>query len=422
MNQKNIAITILNDLKEELSDSNLKKKYYSNTPELFSRKRKLGLSGIIAFLLKKSLKSYELRLEELQERFQIWEKELPTKQAVSKARAKVDWKIFADLFSSATQRYLENSSDFPLWNGYHIYAIDGSDCEVPTTKATLDYFGDTSSGKALRNAGATTSTLTDVRNGFILDAEIAPYKTGERTLALQHCEKIKSYLSTKNSIFLCDRGYPSYDFLGYFHDNGLNYVMRVKESFRRMRVPGRREGEVYLKLRGRMRTVRTIELRLENGKKEYLITNLLPSEMPWEKFQELYFLRWSIEGKYQEIKSRLKIEEFSGKTINNIKQDYYACLLLSNISALVKNAADDEIKRKEGKNYKKYQANRNYVTGCMNSLLELHLRVKTKIEQKVEQLIEKAERKRSLIRPNRKNERNKYLSRRRHHINYKPCI
>lgn len=422
MDQKHTVINILKYLKSQLTTQNLKEKYYHDRPELFSRKRKLDLPGIITFILKKSMKSYDLQIEEIQDKFQLWKEGQPTKQAVSKARQKVDWKIFADFLFQEARIFLEDKLLHKLWEGYHIYAIDGSDCEVPTTKETLSFFGNISYKKASASAGATTSAVVDVMNGFILDASIAPYKTSERRLAIEHCEKMCPYISTENSIFLCDRGYPSYDFLGYFHDNNLKYVMRVKKQFTQMRTPGQKEGEVYLKLRGKMRTVRTIEVELENGTTEYLITNLKKTEMVYDKFQELYFLRWAIEGKYQELKNRLMLEEFSGKTINNIQQDYYASVFLSNISALVKNAADDIIQKEYRKSSPKYQANRSYVTGCMNTLLELILRHETDIYRKIEQLVEKAERKRSLIRPNRKNERNQNLTRRKHQMHYKPCI
>lgn len=109
--------------------------------------------------------------------------------------------------------------------------------------------GDISSKKSRGNAGATTSTLTDTLNGVIIDVAIEPYRTSERTLALRHLEKWKAMMDLDRTIMVCDRGYPSYDFLGYFYDNNLKFVMRVKEQFTKMRIPEVLEGEVYLKLR-----------------------------------------------------------------------------------------------------------------------------------------------------------------------------
>jgi len=422
MTQQEIVINTLETLKTMLTKEYLKENYYSSCPNLFSRNRKISLPGIIKFILKKSMNSYDLRLSELQEQLDISDDRMPTKQAISKARGKIDCGIFKDIFKLSVEKFMKNNSRSNSWYGYQVYAIDGCDCEVPTTSATLEYFGDISCKKKRHSAGATTSTLTDVLNGIILDAEITHYKTNERSLAIQHCENVKELIDKDKTIIICDRGYPSYDFIGYLHDQNIKYVIRVRERLTKMRTPNTPDGEVYLKLRGKMRTVRAIEIELENKQKEYLITNLSKDEMEVSKFKELYFLRWKIEGKYQELKNRLHMEEFSGKTVNNIKQEYFACLFLSNLSAMMKNTVDQELKKEEGRDYKKYQANRSYITGCMNRIIESFLWKKVDLYFKINQLMKRAMTKRSLIRPNRKNERNKVLNRRKHHVNYKPCI
>ena len=94
MNLKEIAVKALNMLKESSSNEYLKAKYYEEKPEIFSRDRKIDLEWIISFILKKSMKSYDLRINDLQDRFDIPDDEAPTKQAISKARSKVDWPIF----------------------------------------------------------------------------------------------------------------------------------------------------------------------------------------------------------------------------------------------------------------------------------------------------------------------------------------
>lgn len=89
-----------------------------------------------------------------------------------------------------------------------VYAIDGSDCEVPTTPETIEFFENIASKKGKDSAGATFSTMTDVISGIMLDATIQLYKTSEREMAIGHCEKIKEYIQRDKMIILCDRGYP----------------------------------------------------------------------------------------------------------------------------------------------------------------------------------------------------------------------
>jgi len=52
-----------------------------------------------------------------------------------------------------------------------------------------------------------------------------------------------------------------------------------------------------------------------------------------EAFQALYFLRWPVEVKYDEVKNKLEIENFTGTSVLAIRQDFYATMYLSNIAA-----------------------------------------------------------------------------------------
>lgn len=73
-------------------------------------------------------------------------------------------------------------------------------------------------------------------------------------------------------------------------------------------------------------------------------------------------MRWPIELKYGELKNQFLMEEFSGATNISIEQEFFINLLLSNISALLKSSADDEIRqnKKESNKYR-YQANRAFI-------------------------------------------------------------
>jgi hypothetical protein len=40
-------------------------------------------------------------------------------------------------------------------------------------------------------------------------------------------------------------------------------------------------------------------------------------------FKELYYLRWGIEENYKRLKQWVEIENFSGKSVLSIQQDFY---------------------------------------------------------------------------------------------------
>ncbi|MGN0397068.1 MAG: hypothetical protein ACI4EL_03520 [Candidatus Fimimorpha sp.] len=69
--------------------------------------------------------------------------------------------------------------------------------------------------------------------------------------------------------------------------------------------------------------IRVIRVELDSGVTEYLATNVMDPDITPEMFKELSFLRWKIESKYNELKKRLEIEEFSGATPVSVEQEFY---------------------------------------------------------------------------------------------------
>ena len=80
----------------------------------------------------------------------------------------------------------------------------------------------------------------------------------------------------------------------------------------------------YLKLR-------LLTIELDNGQKEFLLTNLFDKRFDLDDFKELYRLRWGIETNYNTLKNRLNIENYTGKRRITIEQDIYSQFLRYNI-------------------------------------------------------------------------------------------
>ncbi|WP_105177090.1 transposase [Clostridium cagae] len=82
--------------------------------------------------------------------------------------------------------------------------------------------------------------------------------------------------------------------------------------------------------------IRVINLKLDSGITEILITNIFDEGFSVADFKELYFKRWAIEVKYNELKNKLQIENFTGKTQMAVEQDFYATIYLANMVSLAK--------------------------------------------------------------------------------------
>ena len=74
--------------------------------------------------------------------------------------------------------------------------------------------------------------------------------------------------------------------------------------------------------------------------------------MPY--FKNLYFMRWGIESKFNELKNRILIKHFSTSKVNGIKQEIYANSTLCNMAALLKQISDNKINHEVNTKYLKY--------------------------------------------------------------------
>ena len=71
--------------------------------------------------------------------------------------------------------------------------------------------------------------------------------------------------------------------------------------------------------------LRLIRVELDTGETEVLITSLIDKKaLPCELFRKLYHLRWPVEEDYKKMKSWIEVENFSGKSVESVHQDFYA--------------------------------------------------------------------------------------------------
>jgi hypothetical protein len=83
-------------------------------------------------------------------------------------------------------------------------------------------------------------------------------------------------------------------------------------------------------------TVRFVTVRLSTGELEVLGTSLLDEQAyPTEAFGEVYHQRWGIETYYGLLKGRLDVENFSGRSVEAVRQDLHAMVYLSNLETLL---------------------------------------------------------------------------------------
>lgn len=86
-----------------------------------------------------------------------------------------------------------------------------------------------------------------------------------------------------------------------------------------------------------------LESDLAHRENETLLTSLNQKERPIRGSGPLYFKHWAVEAEYDLLKSKLQLENFSGKTKTTVLQDFYATRYLANLTAFLYGQADENI-------------------------------------------------------------------------------
>ena len=400
----------------------------------FTRKRKLPFPTLIAFLMDLATGSYQ---NELNRFFRIlMPSDLPenfvSKVALARARMKIGFKAFIELNEHLTEYFYQKMPSI-RWHGYNLLAVDGTLLRLPKIKSIMSHFGVWQNRKGDDRPMARVSQMFDPLNKVSVDTIISPKSEGERELAAKHFFKL-----TTGDLVLLDRGYPAYWLFNLILAMGAHFCARVSSKkwkiIRKFVNSGKREAIVSLpffsssieKCRELGLEISSLKLRLvrvelDSGEIEVLITSLTDRKLlPYDCFPELYHLRWPVEEDYKKMKSWIQIENFSGKSIESIYQDFYAKIFAKNLTAVLAGSTTEDI-REAYKNRKyHYQINHAQAFSEMKRMIPLlFLRSKEAVCNIIKALCQFFIQTVEPVRPDRKFQRKKGLPR-NYYYGYKP--
>jgi len=348
---------------------------HKDSPIDFTRKSPLDFPTLFTFMINLLRSSNQNELDKFFK--QVKADELPdrdvTGSAFSKARKKVKYETFCDVSSVICETFYET---FPwkTWLGFRLLAIDGSAMKVKGDDYCKLFFGEIDNGSETPYALARISQCYDVLNHITLEAAISPNSVGEREMALEHLAAIQKI----NDLILMDRGYPGFCFFRQILDSGRQFCARVSVgSWTSITEPflcsGLNEQIVEyipskdikaeckrLGLSSAPMKFRLIRIELSSGETEILITSLTDCEKyNYDLFEELYHLRWPVEEAYKILKCKIEIENFTGKSVLAIKQDFFAKILMFNLTSMLIAPIDNQAEIKSSKTKLDYKVNRS---------------------------------------------------------------
>ena len=367
------SATLVNLVNNSIHSSDFIDKYkFSDTD--FTRKSPLNFPTLFMFLMNSLRSSNQDELDKFFKQVNGWD--LPrchiTDSAFSQARKKLKYEAFIDISTRICQYFYEQYS-WKNWLGFRLLAIDGSALKIKGDEYSKLYFGLVDNGSETPYALARISQCYDVLNHITLAANITPHSLGERELALDHLKSIHNH----NDLIILDRGYPGVCFFRQILNSGRQFCARATlGSWTTVIKPflesGLKEQIIDYSLRNDSKAeckrlglssesmkLRFIRIELKSGETEVLITSLLDTQLhPYELFSELYHLRWPVEEAYKVLKCRIQIENFTGKSSLAVKQDFFAKILMFNLTSMMIAPIDELAQSKSTKTKLDYKVNR----------------------------------------------------------------
>ena len=333
--------------------------YCKNPGKDFTRNRKLGFDNLIHVLL--GMRGNTIN-KELFDYFK--DSELMTKSAFVQQRSKLKEDCLYKLFNN----FNKLSQDEETYEGYHLYAIDGSDVNIafnPDDKDTL-IKPKTCDGYNQLHVNA----LYDILNKTYFDAEIQDIKQANERRAARDMIA-RNYFEP--SILIADRGYESLNLIEDIKRKlNTEYLIRTREKGWLKEIEELPLKELDTTITFELRTsstkedkklfaegkakwisgpskfgkykkdvqwdyespytfsCRVVRFKITDTTYETIVTSLDRFKFPISKIKELYHRRWGIETSFRELKYTIGLVNFHSKKKEFIIQEIYSRLLIYN--------------------------------------------------------------------------------------------
>lgn len=317
-----------------IGDQNFQSQYKRCVTD-FLRNRIFNFGTVVGMLLRMVKTSLQITCNFIGD---LVREESGSKQAFSQARAKLRPEAFQAMYDDGIRVHYTLTPNGGLWRGYRVIANDGSTLRLPKSDELEAEFGlypgkDTNIDYPVM---ARISEFIDVATKLSISGYIGPYETSEEEISskqlIEVVEKMKR-LGQKKLLFVYDRGYPSEKFIDEHIQLGADFLFRLPKDFNNAvtEITKWEDSEGFI-IREGWPPIRVVKIPLSTGEIELLLTTLIDKKHTLEDLSEVYQGRWtSMEEGYKRRKIAMQQENFSGKTVIAIKQEYWATLVVENL-------------------------------------------------------------------------------------------
>ena len=334
----------------------------------FTRNRKLSMEKMLQGIIGMESKSLTNELLDLFDA----SAETPSASAFIQQRDKIRPIAFESIFKNFSKK-LMNSFD----NDIPVFAIDGSDIQIPTNPTdTESYIAGTNGHKGYNLLHI--NALYDLNKHIYSDVIIQKARERNEHKAFQElvdCSEI-----TK-ALIIADRGYESFNSMAHIQEKGWFFLIRVRDGNNgikqgldlpesdcfdvniSLKLTRKKTNAVkeLLKDKNHYRMVSSTQpfdfLPLKNKKAEptrfyelnfrivrfpisediyeTVVTNLDEDRYPAIEIKKLYASRWGIETSFRDLKYTVGLLNFHSKKVMCILQEIYAHMIMYNFAEMI---------------------------------------------------------------------------------------
>ena len=276
--------------------------------------------------------------------------------------------------------FTETFEGGPLYKGYRLLAVDGSDIQIPTNPRDPESYFLGANGQKPYNL-LHLNAMYDLLQRTYVDAIVQKRHVYDECRALVDMVDRSSWKHP--TIIIADRGYEAYNVLAHIQEKGWYFLIRVKDSGRsngfaagldlpptdtfdypiQLSITRKQTNEIkqLCKQRNNYRCIpanvifdylptknirqqpalfyqisfRIVRFRITENTYETVVTNLPTDSFPSFELKKLYAMRWGIETSFRELKYTLGLLHFHAKKTEHILQEIFAKLTMYNFSELI---------------------------------------------------------------------------------------
>lgn len=362
-------------------------KYVTHPGRDLSRNKKLPADKLIKYLVSQGSSSTR---NELLDFFNM-DTNTPSVSALCQQRAKLKPEALEALFHNVNSSVLELDS---ARKGYRFFAVDGSNisfCSKPSLSAPEYFILQGHEPKGLYSMHLTV--FYDMDKNTYTNAVIQPYCNKDEYTAFCEMLATHSFQSDTKDVFICDRGFCSYNTMAHVIEKEQYFLFRTKDIHskgltRGFKLPDEKTFDVTVSvtltrchslkklppLSGNVRFVakatrfdfieygtgetyemsfRVVRFPVSENECECIVTNLPEDAFPLERIKELYSKRWAVESSFRQLKYTIGLNNFHACKAEYVKQEVWARLIAYNITEIIMNHTTIKC----GKTKHKYKVN-----------------------------------------------------------------